>query len=146
MKGTQEFEAVIKTYLDRRASEDALFAQSYAKEGKSIKDCCAYIIDQVHQLGVSGMADDEVYSLAVHYYDEDGLAKPASHNCNVIVNRHIELTEADKEEARRKATLAYEREYKDMLRRQAEPPKATPKTTPKQPKTEQPTLFDFEEL
>lgn len=148
MKGTQEFEAVIQAYLDRRAADDALFAQSYAKEGKSVKECCVYIIDQVHQLGVSGMADDEVYSLAVHYYDEDGLAKPASHKCDVVVNRHIELTEAEKEEARSNAKLAYEREYKDMLRRQAEPPKTAPKLAPKtaKAKTEMPVLFDFDEL
>ena len=36
MNGTEAFKKTIKDYLDRRAAEDALFAESYAKEGKSI--------------------------------------------------------------------------------------------------------------
>ena len=36
----KEFKVVIKEYLDKRASEDALFAKSYSKENKNIDECC----------------------------------------------------------------------------------------------------------
>lgn len=40
------FEQTIKAYLDKRAKEDALFAETYKKEGKSIKECCKYIMQE----------------------------------------------------------------------------------------------------
>ena len=38
------FEAAIKAYLDKRAAEDEQFAKSYAKEYKSIKECCLFVV------------------------------------------------------------------------------------------------------
>ncbi len=67
-KGSKSFQDTIKAYLDKRAQEDSLFAQSYAKEGKSIEECCNYIIQEVKKMQVAGLDDDEVYGLAVHYY------------------------------------------------------------------------------
>ena len=67
----------IKKYLDDRAKSEAKFAISYAKENKNIKDCYAYIISEARKqaasAGVCCMTDDEVFGLAVHYYDEDDL-------------------------------------------------------------------------
>lgn len=68
------FEQAIKTYLDKRAKEDALFANTYKKEGKSIKECCKYIMQKARKEAKNGCAaipDDVVYGWAVHYYDED---------------------------------------------------------------------------
>lgn len=45
----KEFEVVIKEYLDKRASEDELFAKDYAKENKSIKECCRFIMNQARK-------------------------------------------------------------------------------------------------
>lgn len=62
----------IKAYLDKRAQEDTLFAASYAKENKSIDECFDYIIGEVRKKGNAVyMSDDEVFGMAVHYYDED---------------------------------------------------------------------------
>lgn len=44
----KEFEVVIKEYLDKRASEDELFAKDYAKENKSIKECCRFIMNETN--------------------------------------------------------------------------------------------------
>lgn len=41
-----EFQQVIKAYLDQRAQEDTQFADNYAKKGKSIEKCCNYILRQ----------------------------------------------------------------------------------------------------
>ena len=66
----------IKAYLDKRAQEDSLFAVTYAKENKNIKDCCSYITSQAKKQAINGWAmieDDVVYGWAVHYYDEDDI-------------------------------------------------------------------------
>lgn len=68
------FHKAIKTYLDERAKTDELFAKSYAKEGKSINECCKYIMGEARKRGTAVfMTDEEVYGLAVHYYDEDNI-------------------------------------------------------------------------
>lgn len=68
------FHKAIKTYLDERAKTDELFAKSYAKEGKSIDECCKYIMGEARKRGTAVcMTDEEVYGLAVHYYDEDDI-------------------------------------------------------------------------
>lgn len=39
MKSTEHFKNTIQVYLDQRALEDVLFAESYNKVGKNIEDC-----------------------------------------------------------------------------------------------------------
>ena len=73
MKGTEHFKQTIKEYLDGRAQTDELFAVSYAKENKNLDDCITFILNQVKASGCCGMTDDEVWSLAIHYYDEDNI-------------------------------------------------------------------------
>lgn len=41
-KGTQAFNETIKTYLEERAENDALFAVKYANPSKSVDDCVTY--------------------------------------------------------------------------------------------------------
>lgn len=70
------FESTIKRYLDKRSEEDSLFAKAYAKAGKTIKECCNYIVSQARKMQQNGcavIADDIVFGWAVHYYDEDDL-------------------------------------------------------------------------
>ncbi len=67
----------IKQYLDKRATEDELFAETYKKANKNIKECCEYIYSQARKLAAGGNAvgidDATVYGWAVHYYDEDDI-------------------------------------------------------------------------
>lgn len=72
---TTTFETTIKNYLDNRAREDSLFAETYKKANKSIKECCRYIISRARKLGGTAVAVDDatVYGWAVHYYDEDDI-------------------------------------------------------------------------
>ena len=69
------FETTIQTYLENRAKEDSLFAETYKKANKSIKECCKYIYSRARKLAAGGNAvgidDAAVYGWAVHYYDED---------------------------------------------------------------------------
>ena len=101
---TDYFKQTIQSYLQRRAQEDELFAPRYANPKKNIDDCITFILNYVKQSGCNGFADDEIYSLAMHYYDEDDIdiGKPLT-NCKVVVNHTIVLTEEEKAEARRQA-------------------------------------------
>ncbi len=103
-KATDYFKQTIQSYLQRRAQEDELFAPRYANPKKNIDDCITFILNYVKQSGCNGFADDEIYSLAMHYYDEDDIdiGKPLT-NCKVVVNHTIVLTEEEKAEAHAKA-------------------------------------------
>lgn len=77
------FEEAIKAYLQAKADKDSLFAKTFAKENKNIKECCQYIIEEARKVKdgtVAVMTDEAVYALAVHYYDEDDIVvkKPAT--------------------------------------------------------------------
>lgn len=136
MKTTDHFKNTIKAYLDKRAAEDSLFAQSYAKEGKNIDDCCTYILNQVQASGCNGFADDEIYSMAVHYYDEDDIKVGGKVNCQVVVNHTVELTEEEKDQARKDAIKKYQDEANAKMKKQAARPKKKAEIV------EQPSLFD----
>lgn len=69
------FEAAIKRYLDERAASDPQFATAYAKPGKTLKQCCNFIIAEVRKTSRTAFANEEIYGLAVHYYDEDDLGE-----------------------------------------------------------------------
>ena len=70
------FEETIKAYLDKCAETDELFAKTYAKPNKNIKDCCKYIVSEAKKAKdgqVAVVEDATVYGRAVHYYDEDDI-------------------------------------------------------------------------
>ena len=103
MNSTVHFKNTIKTYLDNRAADDTLFAETYAKPNKNIDDCITYILNEVKRSGCFGFTDDEIYSMAVHYYDEDTLIVGKPSDVRVVVNHTVELTAEEKEEARKEA-------------------------------------------
>lgn len=153
-KVSQSFKDTIKAHLDARAQSDPLFAASYVKEGKSIDECCNYIIQEVQKMHVNGLSDDEVYGLAVHYFDEDDLGAIKATNCRVVVNHTVELTEEEKEQARKDAIAQYQKEEVAKLRAQKKteenekkPEVAEKKKAPAKPKPEatsdSPSLFGF---
>lgn len=76
------FETAIKKFLDNLASEDMAFAKNYGKPNKSISECCKYICQEVekNRKGAKCVActDEEVFGLAIHYYDEDNIVVNSS--------------------------------------------------------------------
>ena len=103
MKTTDQFKEVIHNYLKQRAETDKLFAVSFAKPGKTIELCITHILTTVQKSGVNGFSDDEIYSMAVHYYDEDNLKVGKPVNCKVVINHQIELSEDEKKLAKEAA-------------------------------------------
>ena len=139
MKATEHFKQTIKAYLDERAKNDELFAVSYAKENKNMDDCVTFILNQVKRSKCMGLTDEEVYSLAVHFFDEDDIEIGNSIACNVIVNHTVELTEEEKAQARQNALKEYQAEQLRKMQKRTNKPK-TPKA---QPEITTPSLFDF---
>ena len=139
MKATEHFKQTIKAYLDERAKNDELFAVSYAKENKNMDDCVTFILNQVKRSKCMGLTDEEVYSLAVHFFDEDDIEIGNPIACNVIVNHTVELTEEEKAQARQEAFKEYQAEQLRKMQMRTNKPK-TPKA---QPEITTPSLFDF---
>lgn len=89
MKGQENFMAVIKQHLDDRAKTDKQFAKSYKKKNKSLQACCNYIISEVQKLAKSGqiaLPREQVFGMAVHYYDEDSIKDVKETKCQTIVS------------------------------------------------------------
>ena len=138
MKGTAHFTRAIAEYLNQRATTDPLFAPNLTKPNKSIEDCVTYILNQVQASGCNGFEDDEIYAMAVHYYDEDDIEVGKPISCRVVVNHTIELTEEEKAEARQQAIEQYQRaELAKLLQCNSKPKKPEVRET-----APQPSLFD----
>lgn len=133
-KTSNPIEQAIKSYLDERAKTDDLFAKSYAKPNKNISECCAYVWGEAYKRSVAisipgyngkgaDISREEVFGMAVHYYDEDDI-KVAKMPANVkvsssSVSKPVELTEEDKEKAREAAIQRLAEEQHALLRKKS---------------------------
>lgn len=137
MKTTENFKNVIQSYLEQRAENDEMFAVSYHKPMKKLDECLTYILNEVQKSGCNGFADDEIFGMAVHYYDEDNIEIGKPIEGRVVVNHHIELTEEEKEQARKDAIKRAENEAYAKLKQNTKP------TQKKIETSSQTSLFDF---
>ena len=122
MKSTERFKETIARYLTNRAKTDEQFAETFAKPNKNIDDCVTYILNEVQKSGCSGFTDAEIYSMAVHYYDEDNIEAGKMPSCSVVVNHTVELREEEKAQAKKNALRRAEEEaYRKMTQRKKAP-------------------------
>lgn len=143
MKKTKEiknkpFAEAIKSYLDRRAEEDPQFAESYANPKKSIAECCDFIVSEVKRQNRTAMTDDEVYGLAVHYYDE---ADPGRIDKGIASRAAIVIPGEDKERLRAEAIEEYKRQCIEEIKNKERKLSAISANKRKEDKAELPTLF-----
>ena len=148
MKGTEHFTRTIAEYLNQRAMADPLFAPNLMKPNKNIEECIIYILNEVQKSGCNGFDDDDellraqlekIFSMAVHYYDEDDIEVGKAVSCQVAVNHIVELTEEEKAEARQEAIKQYQREELAKIQSRNARVKKTENATTQV----QPSLFDF---
>ena len=112
MKG---FQTAIKDHLEKMAAQDEAFAEKFAAkceaEQDSIANCCKYITNEVQKKYKQGnsavLTNDEVFGMAMHYYDENIAPPKVASNCTVIMSK-AELTPEDEEAIRREARAAAE--------------------------------------
>lgn len=117
MKPSPAFKQVIQDYLVTRAKSDSLFAANYLKSNKSLDDCITYILNTVHNSGCNGFADDEIFGMAVHYYDEDTIEIGLPANCRVVVNHVVKLTEEEQHEVKQTALKQLQQEAYTAMRK-----------------------------
>lgn len=137
MKATKHFQNTIKAYLDKRAEIDLLFSLRYSLPKKKLEDCVTYILNQVQKSGCNGFHDDEIFGMAVHFYDEDNIeiGKPI-HNAQVAVNHLVVLSAEEKEQAHQDAI---QRAQDEAYRKMTQPTKKAKRVA----LNPQPSLFDF---
>lgn len=137
MKGSNHFKNTIKAHLDQRTETDVLFAFQYTKPEKNIDDCITYILNEVKKSGCNGFHDDEIFNMAVHFYDEDNIEiVTPMNNAHVVVNHFVELTEEEKEQG---CQDAIQKAQDEAYRKMKQPVKKAKKVV----LTPQPSLFDF---
>lgn len=114
----------IHSYLDERAKVDELFAIAYKKKDKSIDECCTYIMGEAKKRGNAVcMSDEEVFGLAVHYYDEDDIKVnklPSNVRASASTTtpaKPVKLTEEDEKKAREEAIKRLTEEQHALLRK-----------------------------
>ena len=116
METLRGFRQTIEGYLAAMAQRDPMFADKFCNPDKKIEDCITYILNQVRKSGLQGFDDDEIYSLAVHYYVEDGIDPGTPVQCQVIVNHQVQLTEEEIAEQRQRAKDEVFRKETERLR------------------------------
>ncbi|WP_044244333.1 PcfK-like family protein [Porphyromonas asaccharolytica] len=126
MKGTEQFTRTIAEYLNGRAMTDPLFAPNLQKPHKNIEECILYILSEVQRSGCNGFADEEIYSMAVHYYDENDIEVDKVSGCNVVVNHVVELSEEEKKQARQEGIKQYPQLTKRAKAQQSNKQKQSP--------------------
>ncbi|MBN2786934.1 MAG: PcfK-like family protein [Paludibacteraceae bacterium] len=136
MKSTETFKKTVLDYLQNRAQTDALFAEKFNNQEKNIDDCITYILNKVQKSGCAGFTDDEIFNMAVHYYDEEKIEVGEPISCNVVVNHAVELSEEEKQQAKADAIKrAQDEAYASMTKKPAKAKKEKTETS------SQPLLF-----
>lgn len=109
MKTNRQFEKRIEEYLSSLASRDNLFAKKFSNPKKNIEECCQYIIITVKESQRTAFTDEEIFGMAVHYYEEENPGKiDKSINCTVKMSGEG-LSETEKEEVKKQAMEEYKK-------------------------------------
>ena len=133
------FAKIIKDYLDKRASEDAMFAAKYngrcEREEDAVAGCCDYIKTEARKQAQNNCAvieDREVFGWAVHFFDEN-IQKP-----KVVPKAKVAAAPAvPKGDAPKKAEKPIQKLRDEIKPKPVEKPKAV--------EPEWPSLFGFDE-
>ena len=82
MKGTRAFQETLEQYLSGMAQQDQLFADKFNNPSKTMEGCVNFVLSEVQKSGMNGFTDPEIYSMAVHYFVEEGIKDvPAMKDC-----------------------------------------------------------------
>ena len=103
MKTTEAFKNTIEQYVISVADSNPQFAAKAVNPKKNLDDCVTFVLNQVQKSGVNGFTDDEIYSMVIHYYEEDDIDIGNPVDCQVVVNHQVQLTEEEIAELKQKA-------------------------------------------
>lgn len=85
MKASNDFEKAIKSFLNEEKKTDTALELALTKEGKTLSDCCSYIMKKVQSMKVNALADNEVFAMAKEYYMNEKLTSVKKPNGKVVV-------------------------------------------------------------
>lgn len=136
MKTTDRFKEAIEQHLKYRGFKDPLFAETLKKPNKNIEECINYILNEVQKSGINGYAEEEIYNMAVHYYDEDDIKSNDRPAVKVVINKQIKLTKEEIAEAKKEAREQVIAEEKQRMLGKNKPSKPKAET-----KVQSNTLF-----
>ena len=110
-KNVDKVKEVIKAHLDAMAQKDACFAERYANTDNNIDECMDYILSEARKRGRTVyMSDQEVFGMAAHYYEEDGIKVSklgSSVKAEATINDDpAELTDEEKANIKKEAVEA----------------------------------------
>ena len=88
-KVSPAFFNAIESFIMQKMDANNLFAKKVCNPQKNLDDCITYILNTVQKSGYKGFADDEIYSMAVHYYEEENIEVGKLVNCQVVVNHQV---------------------------------------------------------
>lgn len=123
MKSTEKFKEYIEKYLKSFAEDDPVFQSKMNNTEKSIDKCIEYILKQVVKSRRCAYADEEIYGLAIHYYDEENIEKEKVEISvdNAFIAGPYSLTEEEKAELKEKAKQQYQQELVNQLKKPSKP-------------------------
>jgi hypothetical protein len=90
MKASDTFKTTIENYLKETALNDTALAFSLAKASKNIESCFNYIFSEVKKTGLCAFDNQEIFDMAVKYYNDDTISAPAPINCKIVVNQPLQ--------------------------------------------------------
>ena len=100
MKSSNAVMEVVRNYMEERCASDPILAIKYANPAKSLEKALNYVAHEVQKSGLTIMDSDSVFSLILHYYDEN-LEDVPNVNCKIAVAK--ELTDTERAEAKEQA-------------------------------------------
>ena len=105
------FYQVIAARLESQAAQDEAFREKFSArmmaDKNSITQCCSYIIQQVKNSRRTAFTDDEIYGMAIHFFDEGLTAGNSSDSVRIVVpgndskSTKVETTKVSKPKPRR---------------------------------------------
>lgn len=114
---TKSFNEVIADYLKQRAAEDTLFAPKFTNPKKNIDECCRYILGEARKRGKEVvMTDDEVFGLAIHYYEEENI-KVNARIGNSVKSRVVSSKQVPEAQTAKQLSIQYERPVFSTVKR-----------------------------
>ena len=131
----------MESFIMQKMDANDLFAKKVSNPKKNIEDCITYVINTIEKSRYKGLCDNDVYSLAVHYYEEDDIEVGKPINCRVVVNHQVELTPEEITEMRQKAKDEVFRQEMDRLKNHNSVRRTVKPATTPQHEEETLTLF-----
>ena len=131
----------MESFIRQKMDANDLFAKKVSNPKKNIEDCITYVINTIEKSRYKGLCDNDVYSLAVHYYEEDDIEVGKPINCRVVVNHQVELTPEEIAEMRQKAKDEVFRQEMDRLKNHNSVRRTVKPVTTPQHEEETLTLF-----